>query len=261
MKMIDDILRRFNFVSISKNDYLIKEILAKSICNKKIYFWKFVCMPKINIDETLSFSIDWGDKRYDTLSLSLKKDLAIEKFWAQYGIETEIEYVFDDWEVLFLRDNQKYLEQSKLNKLQMREKLVELKGEIIKWVRKKTGNYYAKCVFFSDLISYNDFVKGMGFIGKIIEQDVKYKKILNNELRFLSEIYESKINEDKIISEANFRIVQYSTEGLLLLEKGFGNKIYLNSEYPTHATYDKLNYLVKLPSLFYCKDSEINNIS
>ena len=57
MKIINEILKRFNYISIPTNDYMFKEIINKSIKNNEIKFWKFICMPKIEIDSKLKLKL------------------------------------------------------------------------------------------------------------------------------------------------------------------------------------------------------------
>ena len=77
----------------------------------------------------------------------MKKDEVLNEYFKRKGISAEIEYIFDDWEVLFLRNNRIYRKLNKVNKLKLQRRLMALKVEILNWVKKKTKN--SKCVFFS----------------------------------------------------------------------------------------------------------------
>ena len=112
-----------------------------------------------------------------------------------------------------------------------------------------------------DLIEYQELISGMQFIERVIRIDPVYGKVLNAEVKFLKEINGNKDKEFENLIEARCRIIQYATEAIILYGKGYDQKIFLNSEYPTMSTYNKLNYIVKLATFFYCKDSEINNLS
>ena len=179
-------------------------------------------------------------------------------------IGINITYVFDDWELPFLRvldlntGESPFMALSPLDRARSLVALETVKKSVKKWIVEKLSkeNIPYEIIFFSDLIPYQDFKDGVESLR--FDTGSNLQGVFRAEEEFVrkADPYKSDMAVNRAVST---RIAQYAFEGIILREY-FGWGIFLASEYPINTVWQKLSLFTGIPTLFYVTDRDVKNI-
>jgi hypothetical protein len=222
-------------------------------------FWRFVCMPQIEITVN-SFSINWNNNRYDTLTPALEYDNKLIDLCREYDFSPSINLIIDDWELLFLREKDKVKTWSRksLNRFIDKE-IPRIRNQVRDWIENSLewnqGVY--SILFFSEFVDYEDLLTEIKM--RRVTLSVS-KDLVKEETNFVLEIGDFN-NRNRACEAAKTRVAQYSSEMKFLREsKQICDVVYLGSEYPTGLVYRKLSSDKDFPALFYADDKDLKNV-
>lgn len=267
------LLQKFNLnETIQRNDEN-NQLLAIAVINAvregRLTLWRYVCMPRTNliVGENRGGFVRWEaeyDSRYDTLTKALIQDKELLAQISNLGIEPNIYFVINDWEVPFYRSN---VSIKSLNEGEFElaiSALETIRGYTRDWIAQTCERYGLNAsgvYFFSDrelCPEYQEFLDLVDTL-KLERAGLADAGILKAEIDFV-------IKADKSISgqsaelKAMRRIYQYAVESVFIAQSVLGKGIYLNAEYPTINVWQKMRLLQQLPTLFYVTDSQVQNI-
>lgn len=265
--VLQSLIRKEEKLNNVLNNRLIASSCLEAARSGELTAWRFVCMPKTDFDPSdldMPWKVTIGDARYDTLMPALSFDQKIVEVLENIGVDVNITYVFDDWELPFLRVLDLNTGESPFLALNPEDQescitaLRQVKKVVKKWVAKTLakGNVPYDVIFFSDLIAYQDFKDGIESLR--FDTGPNIQGVFKAEEEFVrrADPYKSSMAVNRAVAT---RIAQYAFEGIILREY-FEKGIFLASEYPIDTVWQKLNLFTKIPTLFYAKDEDVKNI-
>ncbi|MBL8015376.1 MAG: hypothetical protein JNK26_04275 [Candidatus Doudnabacteria bacterium] len=249
------------------NNLLLAMAVIKAIKEGKLCLWRYVCMAKTELLlDGPSFN-GWNstfDSRYDTLTPSLIRDKELLTEVLALGLDTEINYVLNDWEVPFYRWGPacRALQADQLKAAL--DNLESTRQYMREWISARCAAYGVgsyNIIFFSDQEVCPDYQLFLDLVdnSKLEVAGLADAKLLGAEIRFVKSADKS-ITDQSALDKAMNRIYQYAVEAVVISQTSIGAGIYLNGEYPTVTVWQKMKLLQPLPTLFYIPDSQIRNI-
>ena len=265
--VIQPLVKKEDQINNPKNNNLLVSSCLEAAKYGKLTAWRFVCMPKTDFnpnDLDLPWKVTIGDARYDTLTPALPFDQGVVDALVKIRIGINITYVFDDWELPFLRvldlntGESPFMALSPLDRARSLVALETVKKSVKKWIVEKLSkeNIPYEIIFFSDLIPYQDFKDGVESLR--FDTGSNLQGVFRAEEEFVrkADPYKSDMAVNRAVST---RIAQYAFEGIILREY-FGWGIFLASEYPINTVWQKLSLFTGIPTLFYVTDRDVKNI-
>lgn len=265
--VVQSLVKKEDQINNTKNNNLLVTSCLEAAKYGKLIAWRFVCMPKTDFDPgdlDMPWKVTIGDSRYDTLTPALPFDQKIVEKLENIGIDVNITYVFDDWELPFLRVLDLNTGESPFLALspEDQESCIVALGQVKKVVKKWVAKTLAKrtvpydVVFFSDLIAYPDFQEGVESLRFDTGPDIQGVFRAEEEFVRRADPYKGDMSVNRAVAT---RIAQYAFEGIILSEY-FRKGIFLASEYPIDTVWQKLSLSTRIPTLFYVKDEDVKNI-